>query len=185
MIARRFATIGHSRHASDALIGLLRGAGVGQVVDVRRFPSSRYNPQFNRGPLERELTRHGIGYWHAEDLGGRREGRPAAGAANGGWRNAALRAYADYALTAEFQDALAWLETAASDEVPALLCAEADWRACHRQIIADHLLVRGHSVVHILPDGGQEEARSTPFAQIGEDGLVRYPQPDAQLDLPI
>ncbi len=40
-------TIGHSTRTTGELIALLREAGVDMVADVRRFPRSRTNPQFN------------------------------------------------------------------------------------------------------------------------------------------
>ena len=39
-------TVGHGDLALDVLIGNLRGAGVGRLVDVRSTPYSRWHPQF-------------------------------------------------------------------------------------------------------------------------------------------
>jgi uncharacterized protein (DUF488 family) len=50
---------------------MLERAGVQTLVDVRRYPGSRRNPQYNRGALERTLAGCGIVYRHAEALGGR------------------------------------------------------------------------------------------------------------------
>jgi uncharacterized protein (DUF488 family) len=44
-------TIGHSTRSAEEFLGLLAGAGVEVVADVRAFPSSRRHPQFNRGAL--------------------------------------------------------------------------------------------------------------------------------------
>ena len=49
-------TIGHGIRPLEELVGLLTGAGVQTLVDVRRFPGSRRNPQFNRGTLEAALA---------------------------------------------------------------------------------------------------------------------------------
>ena len=49
-------TVGHGIRPLEELIETLREAGVGTLVDVRRFPGSRRNPQFNQdhcGPLSR------------------------------------------------------------------------------------------------------------------------------------
>jgi uncharacterized protein (DUF488 family) len=37
------------------------------------------------------------------------------------------------------------------------MCAEGNWRSCHRRLIADALLARGWRVIHIGPDGRTEE----------------------------
>jgi uncharacterized protein (DUF488 family) len=41
------------------------------------------------------------------------------------------------------------------------MCAEADWRRCHRRLIADALAGRGWRVLHLRPDGGLEAHPAT------------------------
>ena len=77
-------------------------------MDVRRYPASRRVPHFNAGVLAETLESAGIGYRHAEDLGGRRE--PLPDSRNGGWENKQFRGYADYMATREFVDGLYALE---------------------------------------------------------------------------
>lgn len=55
-----FFTIGHSNRGLDAFIGLLVESKIERVIDVRAFPRSRTNPQFNIDTLPAALTRHGI-----------------------------------------------------------------------------------------------------------------------------
>ena len=64
---------------------------------------------------------------------------------------------------------------AAVQQPCAIMCAEADWRQCHRQIIADYMILRDFEVLHILADGSTEPARLTPFATAGPDGTLLYP----------
>jgi uncharacterized protein (DUF488 family) len=45
----------------------------------------------------------------------------------------------------------------ALDGPVAMMCAEADWRRCHRRLVADALVERGIEVRHIGADGGDEE----------------------------
>ena len=52
-------TIGHGTRPADELVATLREVGVRTVVDVRRFPSSRHNPQFNQPALAARLSRRG------------------------------------------------------------------------------------------------------------------------------
>ena len=83
-------TIGHSTRSAEEFVGLLEGAGVRTLVDVRRYPGSRRYPHFNRENLQEFLGTRGIAYIHAPELGGRRE--TATDSKNGFWRNASFRA---------------------------------------------------------------------------------------------
>ena len=95
-------TIGHSTRALEEFIGLLGEAGVELLVDVRAFPRSRRQPQFNTETMPEALGPAGIGYAHLPALGGRRGSKPGP-SPNTGWREEAFRAYADHALTPEFR----------------------------------------------------------------------------------
>jgi len=75
MNARVF-TIGHGTRPIEELIACLGEAKVKTLVDVRRFPSSRRNPQFNRDALAETLGAAGFSYRHAVELGGHRTGEP-------------------------------------------------------------------------------------------------------------
>ena len=89
-----------------------------------------------------------------------------------GWRTPGFRAYADHMETAEFRDELARLEALARERPTAIVCAEAvPWR-CHRQLIADALVARGHEVRHITGPAAPEPHRLTPFARLMGDRLV-------------
>jgi len=173
----RLYTIGHSRHSSEHLLQLLAAWRVRRLVDVRRIPFSRRNPQFNSERLAGDLRQHGIAYWHLEALGGRRDPSVDGMSSNTAWRNPFLRSYADYAQTKPFGAALDALCLAAVNETCAIMCAEADWRQCHRQIIADYLLARDVEVLHILADGPTEPARLTPSAAVSAEMTVHYVQP--------
>src|SRR5438270_12109406 len=71
-------TIGHGTRPVDELLTCLREAGVETLVDVRRFPSSRWNPQFGQAALAESLGAIGVAYRHEVELGGRRSGEPGA-----------------------------------------------------------------------------------------------------------
>jgi uncharacterized protein (DUF488 family) len=170
----RLYTIGHSRHSPEQLVYLLGGSRVTKLVDVRRVPYSRFCPQFNRDRLVHDLVQHGIGYWHVEALGGLRDPSPGVDSHNRAWRNPFLRTYADHAQTSVFRDALDALCRVALQETCAIMCAEADWQQCHRQIISDYLIVRDFEVYHIRSDGAVERARITPFASVSPDSTLLY-----------
>jgi uncharacterized protein (DUF488 family) len=63
-------TIGHGTRPAEELVEALREVGVRTLVDVRRFPGSRRNPQFNQRQLIAALATHEIDYEHAVELGG-------------------------------------------------------------------------------------------------------------------
>ena len=128
---------------------MLRKANVQTVVDVRRYPSSRRNPQFNQTELASSLADAGIAYRHAEPLGGRRSGEPGE-ERFGCIRTSAFRSYAARMGTPEWQQALA---AALQEPTPCFLCAETVWWRCHRRLIAELLVAWGHEVVHLLPGG--------------------------------
>ena len=174
-------TIGHSTHAQDRFAELLRAHRIELLVDVRRHPGSRRHPQFNADSLSATLEEEGIAYLSlGKQLGGRR--RPRRDSPNTGWRVAAFAAYADHMQSAEFAAGLRCLEDRARERRAAIMCAEGDWRRCHRRLIADALLIRGWRVAHIQPGGGCEEHHLTPFAVV-EGDLLTYRPSQAPLDL--
>ena len=163
----RVFTIGHGTRPADELVECLQGAGVGTLVDIRRFPGSRRNPQFNKDALASTLAGAGIVYRHAVELGGRRSGEP------GEERflcmgTAAFRSYAARMGVPEWQDALG---EALAEPVPCLMCAETvPWR-CHRLLVSDLLAARGHEVVHLMRPGDAHEHRLSDHAE-ARDGKL-------------
>ena len=172
---RTVYTIGHSTRTAEELIDLLRRNGVETVVDVRRFPGSRRHPQFGSAALSASLAGAGIGYVHAEALGGRRGGEANPASPNTAWRHAAFRAYADYMATPAFQAALERLIALGAERTVAIMCAEAvPWR-CHRRLITDALLARGIPVADITGPGAAAPARLSEHAVVLPGGGVVYP----------
>ena len=172
-------TIGHSTRSIPEFVEMLRGARVEQLVDVRTVPRSRTNPQYNLDRLPHELEPYQIVYCRISALGGLRKRSPEVPAElNGFWQNRSFHNYADYALSEAFEDGLSELIATASERTTAIMCAEAVWWRCHRRIIADHLLVRGLEVNHIMAAGRIEPAKLTPAAKPYE-GALAYP-PGAQ-----
>ena len=178
-------TIGHSTRTTGELVDLLRSAGVDLVADVRRFPRSRRHPHFNIEALGPALDGEGIGYRHLPALGGRRDAAAAKAVShNTLWREAAFRAYSDYAETAEFQAGFEALLDLARQHRVAVMCAEAVWWRCHRRIVADYLLAQGIEVRHILAPGKIEPASLTPGAVVEGEGRLSYRGPEEGPQLP-
>jgi uncharacterized protein (DUF488 family) len=139
-------TVGHGTRSLEELLETLLRAGAETLVDVRRFPGSRRNPQFNQATLAAALDTGNIAYRHAVELGGRRTGEPGE-ERFGCVRVAAFRSYAARMCRVEWQDAL--MEALAAPS-PCFMCAETLWTRCHRRLIADLLTARGHEVVHLI-----------------------------------
>jgi hypothetical protein len=55
------------------------------------------------------------------------------------------------------------------------MCAEAVWWQCHRRLIADYMLARGWTVVHLLGPGQHQNGVLTPGAVPQPDGTIQYP----------
>ena len=142
-------TIGHSTRNSSDLIGALSAYDITVLVDVRRFPKSLVNPQFNSKTFGEELTTNGIRYAWIEGLGGRRQGLGNR-SMNACWKNRSFRNYADYMETESFHDAAKRLVEMIYRDTVVVMCAEAvPWR-CHRFLISDFLKSKKVRVTHIL-----------------------------------
>jgi uncharacterized protein (DUF488 family) len=112
-------TVGHGARPLEEFAQILTGAGVRTLVDVRRFPGSRRNPQFTQAPLAAALAEAGIAYRDTVELGGRLsnehgEERFAC------LRVAAFRSYAARMGRTEWQEALA---AALAEPAPCIMCA--------------------------------------------------------------
>jgi uncharacterized protein (DUF488 family) len=151
-LAGRVFTIGHGTRPAAELVECLREVDVQTLVDVRRFPGSRRNPQFGQEALAATLREAGIAYRHAVELGGRRSGEPGE-ERFACLRVAAFRSYAARMGTSEWQEALA---AALAEPAPCFMCAETLWTRCHRRLIAELLAARGHGVTHLIRPGRRE-----------------------------
>ena len=166
-------TIGHSTRSWADCGAILRDAGIGMLVDVRRFPGSRHNPQYTADVLPAALAREGMGYRALPGLGGRRS--PSTDSVNTGWRVAAFRGYADHLASVEYRQARAELMEIARQWRSCVMCAEAVWWRCHRRLIADDLSARGWTVVHLMGHGNAVPHTLQVGAVLIDDVLL-YPQ---------
>ncbi len=134
--SRTIYTVGSSTRSIDEFIELLRQYRVELVVDVRRWPKSRFE-HFVRERLQAHLSEAGIAYeWMGESLGGFRKG-----------------GYEAYMATDEFREAIAQLERRGGAARTVVMCSERlPWR-CHRRFIGDALEESNWRVVHIIDEG--------------------------------
>jgi uncharacterized protein (DUF488 family) len=103
--------------------------------------------------------------------------RSVGGDVNGYWENKSFHNYADYALSDAFHAGLEALINVGRRRRCAVMCSEAVWWRCHRRLIADNLLARGETVLHIMGHGRVEPARLTAGAVVRADRAVLYPAP--------
>ena len=151
-------SIGHSNVGIEAFVKLLIERQMEILVDVRSQPYSRYNPHFSRENLKRSLEENKIRYVFLGDSIG---GKPQATGfrlENGG---------VDYDKLAEselFQKGLQQLIDTGTGARVSFMCAEADFKHCHRYwLITRALLKRGIEVKHILHSGTLADTNADDF----------------------
>lgn len=156
--AKTVFTIGHSNHPIETFIALLRAHKIEALADVRSFPGSRWNPQFNQAALRQSLKDAGIAYHHMVSLGGKRESQ----SVTGQQKNRPFSAYIEYSKTEQFQLYLRFLEDMVTTNRVAIMCAEALWTNCHRSIIAEEMTRHGFTVTHIMSGTHGDKAKRSP-----------------------
>lgn len=166
-------TVGHGPLHRAELGGLLQAAGVQQLVDVRRFPGSRRNPDVGRDAMAAWLPEVGVGYRWEERLGGRRRLPADQPVVDTWWTVPAFAAYAAYTRTGGFLAAMDQLVQDTAHARVAVLCSETVWWRCHRRLIADvATLARGVDVEHLVHAGRPSGHRPAAGARVRDDGLV-------------
>ena len=133
------ATIGYQSATVPGFLRALREAGVELLIDVRAVASSR-RAGFAKTALAANLETAGIDYLHIRTLGTPADGRAAA---RSGRHEEMHRIFRAHLLTHEAQEGLWRLENIVkSPRRVALMCFEADYRECHRTLVANALAER-------------------------------------------
>lgn len=129
-------SIGHSSLSIDQFLQLLNSFQIRALVDVRRFPSSKKYPHFERTILHHALQQVNVEYhWLGDSLGGFRDG-----------------GYQAHMQTDLFSQGLHQLIVVATQHLTAFMCAEKLFLHCHRRFISDQLANQGWTVIHIFDD---------------------------------
>lgn len=124
-------TIGYGNRKLEDFILLLQEHKINIVVDIRRFPVSKY-PGFAKGELGKELPQHEIDYMFMGDtLGGFRGG------------------YKQYTSQEPYKRGIRQLLDVSEKKNIVLMCVEPDYRGCHRRFIAETLKEMNIEVIHI------------------------------------
>ena len=129
-------TLGTSTRSPSEFLEILRYYQIELVIDVRRWPSSKKFPQYNKASLEKLLREVRIEYLHLEELGGFRK-----------------ESYEEYMKSEDFLRSLYKVIEMAEKRRVCLICAERFPWNCHRRFIASALKERGFLVKHILELG--------------------------------
>ena len=167
-------TVGHSTRTLDEFIDLLRAHDIVQLADIRTVPRSRRHPHFSIEALSVSLPAAGIAYRHMPGLGGLRKPRRDStntawrNASFRGYADYMQTAEFDRAIV----ELIEWVsgggapravvsargprEESESSSAAArasgggapravIMCAEAVWWRCHRQLVADALVAQNAS----------------------------------------
>ena len=167
-------SVGHSNHALERFIELLREFGIQVLADVRSHPHSGFAPHFNTAPLRAVIERAGLKYvFLGHDLGGQPSGDRFYDA-SGHVR------YDEVASCARFRDGIRGLLDHITKHRVALMCSEEDPRVCHRYLLIARVLDSlGVQVLHIRGDGRlqtREELEQETARERGEAGqLTLFP----------
>jgi uncharacterized protein (DUF488 family) len=166
-------SVGHGALDRTGLTALLRAAEVQALVDIRRYPASRHNPDVERSAIAAWAAQAGIDYRWDGRLGGRRRLPAGEAAEDTWWQVAQFAAYAAYTRTESFDAALADLLDQAARRRTAMMCSEAVWWRCHRRIVADVAVVtRSAPVCHLMHDGRLRPHPTSDGARLTADGHV-------------
>jgi len=126
-------TIGSAGRSQDDFLRTLGDYGIKILVDVRRFPTSKYE-HFKRENLEAILLSSEIAYvYMGKELGGFRKG-----------------GYEAYVRTEDYKGGLKSLEKLAIKAPTAIMCCEKSPAGCHRRYISQSLRKRGWKVDDII-----------------------------------
>ena len=160
-------TIGHSTHSIECFLDLLKNNDVNVIADVRSYPNSRFNPQFNKDDLALSLREHNVKYVFLGD--------------EFGARSSDSSCYIDgqvqfdrLANTELFKTGINRVRQGIERGYKiALMCAEKEPLDCHRTVLVSRNLAKnGFNVVHILGDGSTETHGET------TERLVKQFKPD-------
>jgi uncharacterized protein (DUF488 family) len=141
------ATIGYEGTTIDTVLGTLKDAGVGLLIDIRAVPQSR-KPGFSKRQLGAALDEIGIFYVHLQGLGTPKAGRDAVRAGHPERMEVIFR---EHMTSDRAQAELAEAKILARERPACLLCFERDHHTCHRRLVAEMIVAEtGQTTVHLV-----------------------------------
>lgn len=125
-------TLGTSNRSIEEFLEILKAYQIKTVIDVRRWPTSKWFEHFKKENLEKILAENSIEYFHFEKLGGYRAG-----------------GYEEYTKTKDFKEVLKELIKITKAKPTVIICAEKlPWK-CHRAYISQ-VLEKKFEIIHII-----------------------------------
>lgn len=132
-------TIGYGGRKFEEFLSLLKRHGINLLVDVRRFPKSKYL-EYVKENLEQELPQRGIGYvFMGDTLGGFRRG------------------YEEYMKTEAYMRGIKDLLDLTKKGEVVIMCLERNPKGCHRRYISQTLQDLGVQILHIVKGNETQE----------------------------
>ncbi len=131
---REIYTIGSSVRSIREFFDILRYYKIKILIDVRRFPTSKWAEHFKKENLELLSEKMNIKYlWFGEYLGGFRH-----------------QGYRNFMKTEVFRKGIREIIRIGREGRVALLCAEKFPWQCHRSLIGQRLTSMGWKVIHLI-----------------------------------
>lgn len=159
-------TIGYEGFKFEEFARVLVEEKIEEVVDIRYTPISR-KPGFSKRQLAGNLEPYGISYVHLKGLGCPKEIRETL--KETGDFEAYREAYVETVAQAHPRELMELAERGAKRKV-CLLCFEADYRNCHRSIVAEELRKLSPAIVlEHLPPAPKDQDRAE-----GSHGVYRF-----------
>jgi len=180
-------TIGHSNNKIDDFMNLLLSFKIEMVLDVRSYPYSKYNPQFNGKTIAQTLSNSGIAYEYLGDcLGGRprdptcyKAGKIPEGKAN----YLELVDYEEVSKRDWYIKGIYRLIELAKTKRIALMCSEEDPNRCHRHhLIAKTLVNNQMQIGHIRRDCTVQELPYADHEQISTESKLTVNDINADME---
>jgi uncharacterized protein (DUF488 family) len=136
-------TIGHSTRSIEEFLDILKNYNIEILIDVRRFPSSRKFPWFNRENIRDFLKERNMKYvWLGKLLGGFRTSKKG----NQGY----FSGYIEYMETPGFKKGVEYILKLLKNYNVCVMCAERFYFKCHRKFISKILKEKGVKVIHVF-----------------------------------
>lgn len=150
-------TVGYEGLEIGSFLSLLSRNGIDILVDVRELPLSR-KPGFSKTALANHARLAGLEYVHMVDLGCPKHVRDRY-RQDGDWARYTTGFLAHLEGKGE---AIAELSSLVAISNCALMCFEADYRVCHRSMVADAVRDRfGAKVEHIASSSARTMSSAT------------------------
>lgn len=119
-------SLGHSNRKLEEFMAILKNNKVEVIIDARTHPFSRFCPHYSKNALWRALEVENILYlWRGNSIGGK-------------------------GLNVGYEDTIDEVSDIAKKKKTCLLCAEKDFKKCHRHtMLAPSFEKRGFLIAHL------------------------------------